>query len=98
MPVTIRAKNGRPEFAQLTAAKAPELGPAAPSSKTFAEMLSLSSDDVLDGEMVPEGWSCGTPFVFVPLKNRAAVARARREDEHVPRRDVEGPPLQAAEL
>ena len=77
VPVTIRAKDGRPDFAQLTAARAPELGPPAPSSKTFADMLSLSHDEVLDGDMVPEAWSCGTPFLFVPLKNRAAVARAR---------------------
>jgi trans-2,3-dihydro-3-hydroxyanthranilate isomerase len=39
--VTIRAKNGRPEFAQLTAAKLPETGPPPPDADTLAAMLSL---------------------------------------------------------
>ncbi len=40
-------------------------------------MLSLAPDDVLDGELSPESVSCGTPFLFVPLRDRAAVGRAR---------------------
>jgi trans-2,3-dihydro-3-hydroxyanthranilate isomerase len=40
-------------------------------------MLSLAPTEVLDGEMSPEAVSCGTPFLFVPLRDRAAVARSR---------------------
>ena len=77
VPVTIRATNGRPEFAQLSAARLPEVGPPPPSRETLAEMLSLGADDVLDGSTPPESVSCGTPFLFVPLRDRRAVARAR---------------------
>lgn len=77
VPVTIRARNGRPEFAQLSVAQLPQVGPPPPSAQTLAAALSLTPDDVLNGEMKPEMVSCGTPFLFVPLRNRAAVSKAR---------------------
>jgi trans-2,3-dihydro-3-hydroxyanthranilate isomerase len=77
VPVTIRATNGQPEFAQLSAAKLPEVGPPPPSRETLAAMLSLAAADVLDGATPPESVSCGTPFLFVPLRDRGAVGRAR---------------------
>jgi trans-2,3-dihydro-3-hydroxyanthranilate isomerase len=77
VPVTIRTRDGVPHFAQLTAAKLPEVGPPAPSNEKLAAMLSLATTDVLDGEMAPQSVSCGTPFLFVPLVDRGAVARAR---------------------
>jgi trans-2,3-dihydro-3-hydroxyanthranilate isomerase len=77
VPVTIRATNGRPEFAQLSAAKLPEVGPPPPSRETLADMLSLAPGDLLDGATPPESVSCGTPFLFVPLRDRRAVGRAR---------------------
>jgi trans-2,3-dihydro-3-hydroxyanthranilate isomerase len=40
-------------------------------------MLSLAAADVLDGATPPESVSCGTPFLFVPLRDRGAVGRAR---------------------
>jgi trans-2,3-dihydro-3-hydroxyanthranilate isomerase len=77
VPVTIRSRNGVPEFAQLSAAKLPEVGPPAPSLEKLAAMLSLPTHDLLGGEMLPQSVSCGTPFLFVPLADRGAVARAR---------------------
>src|SRR5947208_1871003 len=77
VPVTIRSTNGTPDFVQLSAAKLPEVGPPPPSAATLSAMLSLSSSDVLDGDMAPEAVSCGTPFLFVPLRDRKAVGRAR---------------------
>src|SRR3954469_25219630 len=77
VPVTIRTKNGVPEFAQLSVAKLPEVGPPAPSREKLAAMLSLTPRDLVGGEMMPEAVSCGTPFLFVPLVDRAAVGRAR---------------------
>jgi trans-2,3-dihydro-3-hydroxyanthranilate isomerase len=75
--VTILARNGVPEFAQLSAAKLPEVGPPAPPAETLAAMLSLTEEDLVGGEMLPESVSCGTPFLFVPVVDRAAVGRAR---------------------
>lgn len=77
VPVTIRATNGRPVFAQLSAAKLPEVGPPPPPRETLAQMLSLAAADLLDGATAPEAISCGTPFLFVPLRDRATVGRAR---------------------
>lgn len=77
VPVTIRAKNGQPEFAQLSVAQLPRIGPPPPSVETLAAALSLSPDDLLQGDMSPQTVSCGTPFLLIPLRNRDAVRRAR---------------------
>jgi trans-2,3-dihydro-3-hydroxyanthranilate isomerase len=77
VPIVIRATNGKPTFAQLTAAKLPEVGPPPPPASALATMLSLAPGDVLDGEMSAQTVSCGTPFLFIPLRDRAAVARSR---------------------
>jgi len=77
VPVTIRATNGKPRFAQLSAAKLPEVGPPPPPRETLAAMLGLAAGDLLDGATPPQSVSCGTPFLFVPLRDRAAVGRAR---------------------
>jgi trans-2,3-dihydro-3-hydroxyanthranilate isomerase len=77
VPVSIRGANGRPVFAQLSVAKLPEVGPPPPSNEMLAAMLSLGREDLVGGAMMPEAVSCGTPFLFVPLKDRGAVAHAR---------------------
>lgn len=77
VPVTIRATDGRPEFATLSVAKLPEVGPPPPKRETLAAMLSLDTTDVLDGNMSAQTVSCGTPFLFVPLRDRRAVAQSR---------------------
>jgi trans-2,3-dihydro-3-hydroxyanthranilate isomerase len=81
VPVTIRARNGMPEFAQLSVARLPEVGPPPPSREKLATMLSLTPNDLLGGEMMAEAVSCGTPFLFVPLTDRGAVRRARANTE-----------------
>ena len=78
VPVVIRSEQGRPTFAQLSVAQLPQTGPTPPDARTLAEMLCLSPRDLPeDEEMVPQAVSCGTPFLFVPLRDRSAVARAR---------------------
>ena len=77
VPVVIRAKAGRPVFAQLSVAKLPEVGPPPPSRDDLARVLGLEVDDLLGGEWSPQSLSCGLPFLFVPLHDRSAVARSR---------------------
>ena len=77
VPVTIRSVDGRPQFATLSVAKLPEVGPPPPSRAALAAMLSLNENDLLDGDMSPQAVSCGTPFLFVPLRDRKAIARSR---------------------
>jgi trans-2,3-dihydro-3-hydroxyanthranilate isomerase len=77
VPVAIRSRNGRPTFAQLSVAKLPEIGPPPPSREVLAKVLDLHVDDLLGDAWSPQALSCGLPFLFVPLRDRAAGARAR---------------------
>src|SRR5512141_182706 len=78
-PVTvlIRAKNGKPYFTQLSAAKMPERGPMSCDVVTIASLLSLSVDDIdASGPYAMEALSAGVPFLFVPIRDLAALGRA----------------------
>ncbi len=77
VPVAVHEKDGLPTFCQLSVAMLPEFGAPPPSRAALAEMLSLQTDDLTDGEYAPQSVSCGLPFLFVPLRDRAAVGRAR---------------------
>lgn len=77
VPVRVRAESGRPVFTQLSVAKLPEVGPPPPSVEALAAMLSLAPQDLVGDMMPPEAISCGTPFLFIPLRDRGAVGRAR---------------------
>jgi trans-2,3-dihydro-3-hydroxyanthranilate isomerase len=77
VPVMIRSRDGVPAFAELTAAKVPEMGPPPPSREVLADVLSLAPGDLLDGDWSPRGASCGLPFLFVPVRDRQVLARAR---------------------
>ena len=75
--VAIRTKGGRPVFAQLSVAKLPEVLAPPPSRDELARVLGLEVDDLRGGDWSPQAMSCGLPFLFVPLHDRAAVTRAR---------------------
>jgi len=77
VPVTIRAQDGRPVFAQLVAARLPEFGPPPPPPETIATTLSLHPSDLLRAEAGPQAVSCGVPFLFVPVRDREAIRRVR---------------------
>jgi len=77
IPVTIRADGGGPVYCELSVVKLPEEGPPAPSREALADAIGLAPDDLLDGEWQPRGWSCGVPYLFIPVRDRLAVARSR---------------------
>ncbi|MBA3341416.1 MAG: PhzF family phenazine biosynthesis protein [Gemmatimonadaceae bacterium] len=78
VPVLIRAENGVPVFAELTAAKLPERGIDTYDADTVAAVLSLAPADIrTDGGFAIEGVSCGVPFLFVPVRDLDALGRAR---------------------
>ncbi len=77
VPVTIRAENGIPVFSQLSAALMPQFGPTPPSSASLAAVLGLEPADFLENEYAPQAVSCGVPFLFIPVRSRAVLARTR---------------------
>jgi trans-2,3-dihydro-3-hydroxyanthranilate isomerase len=82
VPVVIRGAAGKPGFAQLSAAKLPEFGPTPPPAGELARALGLDANDVRADEYFPQGISCGTPFLAVPVRDRKVLARTRvRLDE-----------------
>lgn len=77
VPVTIRWHEGVPVFCQLSVAQLPVSGPRPPTRAAIAAMLSLDVQDLVTGANATEALSCGLPFLFVPVRDREAVARAR---------------------
>jgi trans-2,3-dihydro-3-hydroxyanthranilate isomerase len=77
VPVAIRAKDGVPVFAQLSVAKLPEAGPPVVDTAAIAAVLGLDVSDLLDDSWLPQALSCGLPFLFVPVRDLAAVRKAR---------------------
>jgi trans-2,3-dihydro-3-hydroxyanthranilate isomerase len=77
VPVRVQAENGQPVFAELSAAEMPEFGPEPPPVDAIAEILAIRPSDVRTDRYVPQAVSCGVPFLFVPLRDRDALARAQ---------------------
>lgn len=76
VPCRVRA-TGQTGFASFTLPKLPaETGPA-PSADALAAALSLGVDNVGFDRFAPSCWSAGNPMVFVPVRTRNAVARAK---------------------
>ena len=77
VPIAIRSSQGVPVSAQLSVAMLPEIGPLAASRDEIAATLGLDLSDLLGDDWSPQALSCGLPFLFVPVRNLAAVAKAR---------------------
>ncbi|MEM8604752.1 MAG: PhzF family phenazine biosynthesis protein [Cyanobacteria bacterium P01_H01_bin.121] len=77
IPVSIHSVNNQPNFAQFAAAKLPEFGPEPPPKTDLAALLSLQPSDLHAGRWIPQAVSCGVPFLFIPVRDRAALAKAQ---------------------
>lgn len=75
--VRVRRRIGFPSSAQLTVAQLPQMGPPAPSPSHLALLLGVPAGDLAGGADQAEAWSCGTPFLFVPVRDRAVLGRVR---------------------
>ena len=76
VPISVQRRADGPPFLQLTAARLPEQGKTAPTRAELAKLLSLSESDILADRDFAQAYSCGMPFLFVPVRNRAALAKA----------------------
>ena len=83
--VMVRATAGRPVFAELSAAKLPELGPPPPSTEIIASVLSLDPADLETDGREPKAFSSGVPFLFVTVRDLDALARIRVNNERFER-------------
>jgi trans-2,3-dihydro-3-hydroxyanthranilate isomerase len=76
--VRVRFEGARALSAQLAAARPPEERGQPLSPGALEALLNLSPGDVLaTGRYMPAAISCGVPFLVVPLRDRAALGRAR---------------------
>ena len=66
-----------PVFAELSVAKLPEVGPPPPSRSALADLLSVEVADLTGGTWSPQSLSSGVPFLFVPVRDRNVLKRAR---------------------
>jgi len=77
VPVSIRSRGGVPTFAELSVAKLPETGAPPPSRSALAELLSIEVADLTGGTWSPQSVSTGVPFLFIPVRDRNVLKRAR---------------------
>lgn len=73
--VQIQLRDAGVVGATMSVPRMPERGPEPPPAVELAHMLSLSAE-ALHPEMKPQIWSCGVPFLFVPLADISAVGKA----------------------
>jgi trans-2,3-dihydro-3-hydroxyanthranilate isomerase len=74
VPARVRFSKNGPESTQLSSPRMPERGPGPPPRSDIAAMLSLSEHDLLASHAA---YSCGVPFLFVPVRDREAIARVK---------------------
>ncbi len=74
VPVTVQFGRDGPLSARMSVPRLPERGPEAPPPADLAAMLSLAEADLLTGHAA---YSCGVPFLFIPVRDRKAIARVK---------------------
>jgi trans-2,3-dihydro-3-hydroxyanthranilate isomerase len=77
VPVTIRSRNGEPQFTQLSVAQLPVRAAPPPAAAAVAAMVSLSPEDLVADSDALQIVSCGVPFLIVPLRSREALRDAK---------------------
>jgi trans-2,3-dihydro-3-hydroxyanthranilate isomerase len=74
VPVRVTLENGVPVATQMSVPRMPERGTTAPTRAALAALLSLPEAGV-SGEAAV--WSCGVPFLFVPVRDLDAMASVK---------------------
>jgi trans-2,3-dihydro-3-hydroxyanthranilate isomerase len=72
--VTVQFADDGPRSTSMAVPRMPQRGPEPPLRADLAAMLSLDEADLLPGHA---GYSCGVPFLFLQVRDRAAIARVK---------------------
>jgi trans-2,3-dihydro-3-hydroxyanthranilate isomerase len=75
VPIRVERQANGAWFVQLTTARLPEEGMKAPTVAELARLLSIEESDILNDADFAQFFSCGVPFLFVPLRDRSVLAR-----------------------
>jgi trans-2,3-dihydro-3-hydroxyanthranilate isomerase len=75
VPIRVERQANGAWFVQLTTARLPEEGVKAPTVAELARLLSIEESDILNDADFAQFFSCGVPFLFVPLRDRSVLAR-----------------------
>ena len=77
-PIEVHARNERHRFfGQFTARQPATVREDVAPLQILADVLSLGADDIVQDELRPLAVSAGVPFMVIPVRNRAALARAQ---------------------
>jgi trans-2,3-dihydro-3-hydroxyanthranilate isomerase len=76
VPVKIVSEDGKPVYSELKVAQLPELGADSYNLDDLGAILSLSATDFLPG-YPPQAFSCGLPFIFIPVQNRETLGKIK---------------------
>ena len=80
VPITVRKRPDQSVWCELTAPERLSLGKTV-DGETMAAMLSLTADDIVTRTHLPQVASVGLPFLFVEVRDRAALERVRMNRE-----------------
>jgi len=75
VPINVRRQDDNAWFVQLTTAKLPVEGPKPPAVAELAKLLNVAESDILQDADFAQFFSCGVPFLFVPVRNRDVLKR-----------------------
>ncbi|MEB3160624.1 MAG: PhzF family phenazine biosynthesis isomerase [Synechocystis sp.] len=75
VPVTLYFEGGSLLKTELTVAQLPQTKTDIPELSDLAKLLGLSIDQIKQDQDFPQAYSCGLPFLFIPLVNREALAK-----------------------
>ncbi len=91
VPITVRKRPDHSVWCELTAPERLSLGKTV-DGETVAAMLSLTADDIVTRTHLPQVASVGLPFLFVEVRDRAALGRVRMNRDRLETLAADGLP------
>lgn len=74
VPVRVALESDRPVATQMSVPRMPERGAVAPSREELAMLFGLAAGALPADAAV---WSCGVPFLFVPVRDLEAIGKVK---------------------